>query len=65
MSLWPVTPGWTRTSQTKVADDVLANVRDCEALILAVPTGPRRDKLTEANIHLQLAHRALLEAKAL
>jgi hypothetical protein len=35
-------------------------VKSVERLILNTPTGPQRDALTEANIHLQIAKGALI-----
>lgn len=42
-----------------------ATRRLLEALINATPTGPRRNALTEANIHLMSAEHKLREAEKL
>lgn len=41
----------SRTAHRRLAKTVL----EVEWLILATPTGEKRNKLTEANIHLQVA----------
>lgn len=39
-----------------------ATAKIVDRMILATPTSKRRDKLTEANIHLEAAKKALQEA---
>lgn len=36
-----------------------------EQLVIATPSGPVRNKLTEANIHLMAAEQAMIEANYL
>ena len=61
MSLWPAPPLPKRRVEDKINDRIHDAGHDVENLIMATPTGPKREKLTEANIHLMAAQSAIRE----